>query len=450
MNNRSRPKLLFEALVLSLIASVSFHGCQSASTREERNEIDNRAEERPAAPEARPEASEKSDLDMPIDEILATVCGHGTLTYQCAECRYEVGMVKVPKTLLESGLIKTVEVSKSAGDAILALTGEVTLNELKAARLSPAAPGIVKKVLVDLGQRVVAAQELLALQSVDLAAAEAEFLDAESAMRLAFKAYERHKELRAAGVTAERELLEAESAAVSARIRMEAARQKLARLGLRESDIETLISTGMEGASGEMVLRAPFAGTVLELRGVAGEQLDGGDAAVLVADLSRLWLWADLYERDLAKVLDLDKRGDVQAVATVQAYPGEEFAGRVDYVGSVLDGRSRTVKVRIVLANPDGRLRPGMFATVHLRLPGRQETLIVPSVAVLSSDGRDFVFIRHDGEYFVRRPVAKGIERNGFTEILLGLEPGQIVVADGAFLLKSDVLRSKMGAGCAD
>jgi cobalt-zinc-cadmium efflux system membrane fusion protein len=122
----------------------------------------------------------------------------------------------------------------------------------------------------------------------------------------------------------------------------------------------------------------------------------------------------------------------------------------MDYVASVMDEKSRTVKIRINLANPDGRLRPGMFATVNLELPGRQEALSVPSSAILSNEGRDFVFVHRDGNYFLRRPIVRGIEQNGRTEVMLGLEAGQTVVADGAFLLKSDVLRSKMGAGCAD
>ena len=436
--------------MLSLVAGVSLAGCRNSSTQVGASETTGQPQEEPAHADHGTASEERSDLDMTLDEILAAACEHGILTYRCAECRYGVGMVRVPRNLLEGGLIKTAEVAEGAGDATLTLTGEITVNELKASRLSPAVPGIVTRVLVDPGQRVAAGQGLISVRSVDLAEAEAEYLEAQSKMRLAGKTYERQRGLREAGITAERELLEAEEELASARIRAEAAHQKLVRLGFVESDIQTLVSSGMKGASGELVLRAPFAGTVLELRAVAGELVNPGDTAALIGDLSQLWLWADIYERDLPRILDLRKRGDLRAVGTVQAYPGEEFSGRVDYVGSVMDEKSRTVKIRINLANRDGRLRPGMFATVDLRLPGSPGTLSVPSSAILSSDGRDFVFVHQSGDYFVRRPVVKGTERNGFTEIMLGLDAGQLVVADGAFLLKSDVLRSKMGAGCAD
>jgi cobalt-zinc-cadmium efflux system membrane fusion protein len=115
-----------------------------------------------------------------------------------------------------------------------------------------------------------------------------------------------------------------------------------------------------------------------------------------------------------------------------------------------MDESSRTVKVRVQVKNADGRLLAGMFAAVNLFLPGRDETLAVPRHAVLDDEGRSFVFIHYQGDYYVRRPVIPGQRWAGWVEIEKGLEPSQIVVTEGAFLMKSDVLRSKMGAGCAD
>jgi membrane fusion protein, heavy metal efflux system len=115
-----------------------------------------------------------------------------------------------------------------------------------------------------------------------------------------------------------------------------------------------------------------------------------------------------------------------------------------------MDESSRTVKVRVEVKNTDGRLLAGMFAAVKLFLPGTDETLAVPRAAVLDDEDRSFVFIHHQGEYYVRRPVVPGRIWAGWVEIKKGLLPAQTVVAEGAFLMKSDVLRSKMGAGCAD
>jgi cobalt-zinc-cadmium efflux system membrane fusion protein len=134
----------------------------------------------------------------------------------------------------------------------------------------------------------------------------------------------------------------------------------------------------------------------------------------------------------------------------VKAFPDAAFPGRVDFVGPAMDERTRTVKVRVAAANPDARLRAGMFATVRIFLPGQEEALAVPRAAVLADEGRSFVFVHREGEWWVRRPLEPGRAWAGWVEVRGGLAEGDRVAADGAFLLKSDVLRSKMGAGCAD
>ena len=111
---------------------------------------------------------------------------------------------------------------------------------------------------------------------------------------------------------------------------------------------------------------------------------------------------------------------------------------------------SRTVKARINVPNPEGRLLAGMFAQVKIFISGDQQVLAVPSKSVLEDEGRAFVFVHHEGDYWMRRPVSSGRTFAGMTEITRGLTGSEVVVANGAFLLKSDVLRSKMGAGCAD
>jgi cobalt-zinc-cadmium efflux system membrane fusion protein len=134
----------------------------------------------------------------------------------------------------------------------------------------------------------------------------------------------------------------------------------------------------------------------------------------------------------------------------VRAYPDQEFPGTVDFVSPAMDEPSRTVKVRVEVENAERRLLAGMFATVTVFLPGREEALLVPAGAVLEDEGRSFLFIHHHGDYYVRRPVTPGRAWDRWIEVVRGLSGGEAVVADGAFLMKSDVLRSKMGAGCAD
>jgi membrane fusion protein, heavy metal efflux system len=115
-----------------------------------------------------------------------------------------------------------------------------------------------------------------------------------------------------------------------------------------------------------------------------------------------------------------------------------------------MDEATRTIRARISVKNPDGLLKPGMFVTVNVMTQVNDSVLAVPDNAVLSDEGRTFVFVHKQDDYWVRRPVETGVSLDGYTEIRQGLSKDQMVIADGSFLLKSDVLRSKMGAGCAE
>jgi cobalt-zinc-cadmium efflux system membrane fusion protein len=148
-------------------------------------------------------------------------------------------------------------------------------------------------------------------------------------------------------------------------------------------------------------------------------------------------------------LLGVSSKSKPQATVTVKAFPNEQFKGVVDYVGAIMDEATRTVKVRVVVDNKRGLLRPGMFAELTIDL-GRGEALLVPAKAVVRDEERQFVFVRLGERRFLRRDVQVGAMRSGRIEILDGLRSGEEIVVTGAFLLKSDILREKMGAGCAD
>jgi RND family efflux transporter MFP subunit len=185
------------------------------------------------------------------------------------------------------------------------------------------------------------------------------------------------------------------------------------------------------------------------MHAVPGELVRPDESILTVGDLSDLWIWADLYEDQLGRVLAHEK-ARLRAGVTVKAFPGEVFPGSVDFVAPTMDEKTRTVKVRVAVRNPQGKLRAGMFAAVNLYLPGDDEGLTLPRAAVLADEGRTFVFVKREGELFMRRPVETGRAGLDWIEITKGLAGEEVIATDGAFLLKSDVLRSKMGAGCAD
>jgi cobalt-zinc-cadmium efflux system membrane fusion protein len=384
------------------------------------------------------EPKETSDLDRPLEELVAVTCEHKKKTFECDECRYEVGFVRAPSALTEGGLFKTVKVERQKVAVPITLTGEIRFDERRVGHVSSQVEGIIKKVHVALGDPVKAGQALLEIESVAIGDAQAAYLETQSMLELGRRNFDRLTELRKANISSEKEFLQAKQELEAAEIRSRGARSKLNRLG-----------TGGT-AGGRVVLRTPMDGTVLVMHAVSGEVAKTQESLITVGDNTTVWVWADLYERDIAVVKNGQAAQKLAAAVLVKAYPGVEFPGVVDLVSPAMDESSRTVKVRVEAKNTDGRLLAGMFATVKVFLPGTEETLAVPRDAVLEDEGRSFVFVHHHDDYYVRRPVVVGRTWAGLVEIKKGLDPAQTVVAEGAFLMKSDVLRSKMGAGCAD
>jgi len=409
------------------------------------------AERPPAAHGGHEDEEEESDLDRPVEELFAATCEHGTKTFECDECRYDTGVVKVAPALLDGGLLKVVEAAERAVDAPIVLTGEVRFDERRVTHLSPRTDGVLRAVHVQVGQAVKAGQVLFEVDSIALGDAQGEYLEARAARDLASRTLERQKALRREGVSSEREALEAGNAYEAADIRVRAASERLIRLGLEPADLPSLGTASRLGsARGRLAVRAPIDGRVVDMHAVAGEAAKAGEGVMVIGETDPVWVVADLYEDNLAAVEASLGKGSAGATVRLKAYPDQEFPGTLDLLGSVMDRETRTVKARISVANPAGRLRPGMFAEVRLGLPGDERVLAVPRTSVLQDEGRSFVFVPHHGAYWVRRPVKTGREWAGLVEVKRGIAAGQRVAADGAFLFKSDVLRSKMGAGCAD
>ncbi len=382
---------------------------------------------------------ETSDLDRPIAELFQAACEHDMKTYLCDECRYEVGVVRVPAQLIDEKLVKVVEVAKQAPKDVLTLTGEVQLDETRVVHVSSRAPGIIRKVFVQPGQTVKQAEPLVQIDSSLVGDAQGEYLEARAAEELTQKNLDRLTALRAENITSDKALQSAQQDHEIAKIRAQVAQAKLGRLG-----------AGASAGGGRINIRAPRSGTVIEMHAVVGETAEPDHPIMVVGEVAALWVVADLYESDLAAVLEETKHGEVEAVVRVKAFAEREFPGKVGLVSSTMDPKSRTVKVRVDVENPDALLRPGMFAQVDLLLSGSGSVLAVPRTAVLEDEGRFFIFHHHNGDYFVRRPVTVGRRWGDWVEIKGGLVAGKRVASDGSFLLKSDVLRSKMGAGCAD
>ncbi|MPZ31353.1 MAG: efflux RND transporter periplasmic adaptor subunit [Rhodospirillales bacterium] len=178
---------------------------------------------------------------------------------------------------------------------------------------------------------------------------------------------------------------------------------------------------------------SPIAGTVVEKTAVEGARFRAGDALFRLIDTSNMWVIAEIYEQDLAFV----KVGDTAQV-TVNAWPGEPFAGKVTFIYPTIGKESRTARLRIEVANPDGRLRADMAATVEIMTPLDGSRVAVPESAVIDSGRRQVVLVERGEGRYEPRPVKLGARVPGWVQVLDGLKPGERVVTQATFLIDAE------------
>lgn len=330
----------------------------------------------------------------------------------------------------------------------LETTGQVGFDEDQLAHVGPRIPGRVDRVLTSLGEAVVAGQELAIIDSIELGRSKAEYLQTRARHELSLEILEREETLYADRITSEQNVLVARAAMREAAAARATAKETLNLYGLSRKEVDSLRYD--DPSASLLAVRAPFAGRVVERHVTRGELVAPGTNLFTIAGLSQVWVWIDVFERDLANV-HLDDDVEVR----VDTYPGEVFLGKVTYIAHQVEAETRSIRARLDVPNPDGRLRSGMFARIQLTDPhsvaGDPEgpSTVVP-VAAVQRDGQESVVFVARGEFrFERREVTPGRTAGGWIELLEGLEPGEQVVVEGAFLLKSEAAKGEMGAGHA-
>lgn len=218
----------------------------------------------------------------------------------------------------------------------------------------------------------------------------------------------------------------------------EAARRKIQLLNVADEDIAHLEHTRQ--TKDHMTIYAQFGGTVLEKQILPGAYIMPGDKLYSLSDLSTVWLYADIYEKNIASITP-----GQQVVVTSGAYPGETFTGQVTFINPVLDDATRTVKVRIAMANPSGKLKPNMFVNATLQIP-LGDSLVIPESAILDTGSHKIVFVAQSEDTFVKRDVVTGQSADGYVQILSGLQPGETVVTAATFLIDSQTKLGSFGS----
>lgn len=314
----------------------------------------------------------------------------------------------------------------------------ITLDPRREAHVSAITGGRLERILVRPGDRVAAGASLATVLSPDLGEAIGAHLAAAARLEAARARRDRLTQLQNEGVASRSQVLDAEAEHTVAAAEAEATEERLRVFGVEPASV---VPAKGEHFSSRFGVRSPVAGEVLTIDATLGRSVEPGDALFHVGNLDEVWLLADVYERDLAAV----KVGSLMTF-TVEAYGDESFSGTIDAVSGWLDPESRTAEVRVVVPNPEHRLKPNMFAKAHLTLEGgpAEDGFALPPEAVQRVEGRTSVFVEVEAGTFAVTPVRVEPLPDGRVRVLAGLSDGDRVVMDGAFTLKSELAKGEL------
>lgn len=323
------------------------------------------------------------------------------------------GAVRIDPATVQNIGVKTTTVQRQVLKRTIRTVGRVDYDETLLTDVNTKVAGWVEKLYVDYtGQKVRKGQRLLEIYSPELVAAQEEYLTA----------LDYHRRI-ASGST--------EDVEKGARDLLSSARQRLLYWDITEDQIRDLEKT--RSVQRTMVLHSPQQGVVVHKAVYDGAHIKAGEHLYRIADLSRVWVYADVYEYELPWL----KEGQ-SAEVELSYQPGKVYRGEVTYIYPFLDSKTRTVKVRMAFENPDGSLKPEMYANVRIRPEVSKDALVVPMQAVIRSGERNVVIRALGDGRFMPRNVVTGVEADGVLEVLKGLEEGDRIVTSAQFLIDSE------------
>jgi len=308
--------------------------------------------------------------------------------------------------------VRTEKAAMRELDRAVRAVGRIEPDERRIYAISPKFEGYVERLFVNAtGQPVGKGQALFSVYSPELVSAQREY------------------EIAAKGVESLRG--SSESAQSGMKQLAESSLLRLRNWDISEGDIRSLSRSGQSKRT--LTFRSPVNGVITEKKAIQGMRFMPGEMLYQVADLSRVWVVADVFEQDIGLV-----RAGATARATINAYPGKVFEGKIAYVYPTLKSETRTVPVRIELANPGMLLKPGMFAQVEMSAGGRKKVLAVPDSAVIDSGTRQIVLVQLGEGRFEPREVKLGARGGNYVEILDGVKEGEDVVVAANFLIDAE------------
>jgi membrane fusion protein, heavy metal efflux system len=344
-----------------------------------------------------------------------------------------VEITLTPDAVARAG-IKVAPAGVRTLSASLTVPGTVTSNAYRETKVNTVVGGIVRRVPAELGAVVRRGDVLAVVFSAELADAQMKYLSVQAMLTADHQKRERTEKLVAIGAASRQELEEVTAVHAAHETEVAAGRQRLLLLGLSSEQVGQLRDASH--VVSEVTVRAPGDGVVIT-RGVnPGQVVAASQELFVVADLTTVWVIADLYEKDFAAVAV-----GTEASVAIPAAPDTPRRGRVAYIDPRVDAATRTAKVRIEVPNR-GDLKLGMFVSVTIAGPG-QRVVVVPRTAVQTIGERSIVYVALDEGRFIERPVRLGASMGESVAVLSGLQPDERMVTDGSFFLRAEAARNR-------
>jgi len=435
MNSIKQPKA-WGFVMLALLASlILLPGCNRQDTPESHKE---------GAARTTPQVPATGDKDHSAEEDKhANHDDHGeeetAHAEEGGEDEHGEEVVRLSETEIREFGIELATAATAKLDQYAELPGEIVLNADRLGHVVPRVPGIVREVRKTIGDTVKAGELLAVIESRELADAKAVFLAAIEREVLARASFNREERLWQKKVTSEQEYLDARQVLAEARIARSSAEQQLHALGFSDASLKALPEQP-DATYTRYEIRAPFAGTIIEKHLTLGEKMSGDAEVFTIADLSTVWVDINVYQKDLAQI----RQGQRVVIEIGHGIP--QVSGEIAWVAPLVGEATRTAKARVVLANPEGTLRPGLFVTAKVAVGSTAAGIVVPKSALQTFEERSVVFVQ-DEDGFEPRPVELGRQNATQVEILSGLEAGQTYVSQGAFTLKAQLSKGAFGDG---
>jgi len=324
----------------------------------------------------------------------------------------DANQVKISTDKVQKLGVRTEAAQLRTLDKLVRASGRIEPDERRVYAVSPKFEGYVERLFVNVtGQAVGKGQPLFDVYSPELVSAQREYAIAVQGVG----------SLKDAGSQAQAGMQQLADASL----------QRLRNWDISEAQIKALTDSG--ATTRTLTFRSPVSGIVMEKKALQGMRFMPGEALYQIADLSAVWVIADVFEQDIGLV-----KNGTHATVSINAYPAKTFSGRVTYVYPTLTAETRTVPVRVELANPGGLLKPGMFAQVDLPVAGKGKVVTVPVSAVIDSGTRQIVLVEKAAGRFEPRPVKLGARSDTYVEVLDGVDDGEPVVVAANFLIDAE------------